>query len=758
MNTGRMLEGQEDFAGAIKQYQSALAIVGWWDNQAGFGVTSDSLRDLIEDVRHKAAVKERAVQAEQIRRGQVERERDLAREREERLGRIRAYFRDADLAYHAGEWARARADLVMVLQQDPQNGGALRMKVMIDEAEHQANWRMARQRFDEEWKSVMEQFQDAIQPQVDVVEFPKNWGEIVKRTARSVGDVSAPADIESKAAIMAILESKRVKGLTFTDANLDAVVQYLRTVTGLNFHITPKVRATKFDDVKVNIGLLDNVSVAEVLTIITSTADLRWEPRDGVVTISLKEEVAGTLRLRYFDVKDLAVKIQNFRGTEIFLAPSNYTPPEPPELPEPVAIFPEEQLVDTIKSVVDPESWAVEGASLEVKNKLLIAKNTADTLDRVGEMLAELRSNSGPLVHLEVRFITIEDNFLRDVGVDVRGLGDNSQGQGVPGLGASVPQDDIFFGSPANPQGGPLGIHPEPSSSGTSNDSGVYYNDGADGGYQARVENLFDTVLGNPQVMTGSGGMAFQHTFLDDTQLEVILRAVEKSERIQTITASQITVWNTQRATVEVLNKVAYVGDYDVEIAQAANIANPIIKHAVDGVVLDVKPVVSGDRRFVTLELRPTVATLVRPIPTFSTSLDSNIAPATVVIQVPKLQKSTVRTTVTMPDGGTLLLGGLKFYEQVDATSEVPILGQLPVLSFLFSRKGHYVNKRNLIILITARIVALEEMEPTGEFTPIPLPLNVPVVPAPEPDLCPPIQVPCAPPPPKAPCGCPPGR
>jgi hypothetical protein len=43
------------------------------------------------------------------------------------------------------------------------------------------------------------------------------------------------------------------------------------------------------------------------------------------------------------------------------------------------------------------------------------------------------------------------------------------------------------------------------------------------------------------------------------------------------------------RSVVEFLNKVSYVGDYDVEIAQAANIANPIVKHAVDGVVLDIR-------------------------------------------------------------------------------------------------------------------------------------------------------------------------
>jgi len=217
----------------------------------------------------------------------------------------------------------------------------------------------------------------------------------------------------------------------------------------------------------------------------------------------------------------------------------------------------------------------------------------------------------------------------------------------------------------------------------------------------------------------------------------VILRAVEKSERIQQITAPRVTVYNTQRANVQVLNQVAYVADYEVEIAQASNIANPVVQTILDGIVLDVRPVVSADRRFVNLELRPTVAVLTRPIATFSTSLASGpvTASAPVVIQIPELRVSRVRTTVNMPDGGTLLLGGLKFYEQETLNSGTPILSDLPILGFLLSRKGNYVNRRNLLVLITAEIVNLEELEPKDNLNVPEIPSNrwTPVVPADEP-------------------------
>ena len=152
-------------------------------------------------------------------------------------------------------------------------------------------------------------------------------------------------------------------------------------------------------------------------------------------------------------------------------------------------------------------------------------------------------------------------------------------------------------------------------------------------------------------------------------------------------------------------------------------------------------------------DLRPTVALLTRPIATFSTSLASGpvTASAPVVIQIPELQVSRVRTTVAMPDGGTLLLGGLKFYEQENLRSGTPIISDIPVIGFLFTRNGNYVNRRNLLILITAEIVMLSELEPRDDLQVAPLNTDTwrPVRPMEE---CAPPQEPSCPPP--ASCGC----
>ena len=735
LNNGRQLAGEERYRDAVKEYQKALAIISWYDETGDFGTSAAAIRDLIDNTSYQADVSDRRNRQDQIREAQEEKEIELAGIREQRMARIRSWFEGAHRAFRRGEYELARTYAKNILRSDPRNCDANRIIEMSHDAEHMKNQLDNRRRFDNQWKSIMLDLERISLPQIDVVRFPDNWlDDIATRTPRSVGDSDVGESDVANEAVMAVLRKKRVKGLVWEGANLDRAVEYLRVYTGLNFHVTPKVRDEKGEEIELQLQL-DDVSVYNLLDVITSQYDLRWGPRGGVIYISMPDEVQETMKLDYYDVKDLAVAIQNFIGQDINLVPSNFAAPEPPELPEPEPIIAAENLMELIKATIGGEPAWEEPASIEPRNNILIVRNTPAIHAQISDLLRQLRANSGILVDLEVRFLTAEDNFLRDVGVDVRGLGSGVNPVQTQGSGPPVVIDDVFFGTSANPSGVPFGTNPEPSSVGAKNDAGIFYNDNSDGAYAGRVENLFDTVVrrfGDPDRLRNTGGLSFQHTYLDDTAVEVILRAVEKSERIQEITAPRITVYNTQRANVSVLNQISYVQDYEVEIAQASNIANPVIQTIQEGVVLDVRPVVSADRRFIQLELRPTVATVVRPIGEFTTNLASGPigANAPVTLQIPELRVSKVRTTVTMPDGGTLLIGGMKFYEKDVRESGVPILSKIPILSMLLTRKGNFVNRRNLMILVRANVVSLTEREPQDNLDIPPLDVRdyVPIV------------------------------
>jgi type II secretory pathway component GspD/PulD (secretin) len=144
-------------------------------------------------------------------------------------------------------------------------------------------------------------------------------------------------------------------------------------------------------------------------------------------------------------------------------------------------------------------------------------------------------------------------------------------------------------------------------------------------------------------------------------------------------------------------------------VAQTAFIADPIVSIIQDGLTLDVRPTISYDRKYVMLELQPTIATLVRPIPTFQTSLGALTTPVTLQLPETNIQKS--QTTVRVPDGGSLVIGGLKDLSFVDMTSETPWLGKIPIIGFFFSRKGSAKETSHLMIIVTAHITDLAEEE-----------------------------------------------
>jgi type II secretory pathway component GspD/PulD (secretin) len=237
--------------------------------------------------------------------------------------------------------------------------------------------------------------------------------------------------------------------------------------------------------------------------------------------------------------------------------------------------------------------------------------------------------------------------------------------------------------------------------------AGAFFNQGSDGDYRGRTEGIFDRALG--QVLSPLGGAIIQYTFLDDTDVSLILKAVEKSRHARFLQAPSLTVYNTQRANITLVNQLSFIQDYDVEVAQTAFIADPIVGIIQDGLALDVRPTISNDRKYITLELQPTIATLIRPIPEFQTTLGALTTP--VRIQLPELVIQKSQTTVKVPDGGSLVIGGLKNISLVDMQSEVPFLSKIPILNFFFSRRGSSREVENLMVIVTARITDLVEEE-----------------------------------------------
>ena len=80
-------------------------------------------------------------------------------------------------------------------------------------------------------------------------------------------------------------------------------------------------------------------------------------------------------------------------------------------------------------------------------------------------------------------------------------------------------------------------------------------------------------------------------------------------------------------------------------------------------------------------------------------------------VQLPTLAQTFVNTTVNVPDGGTILLGGIKRLSEGRAERGVPMLGKIPYISRLFRNVAVGRDATSLMMMVTPRIIIQEEEE-----------------------------------------------
>ena len=82
-----------------------------------------------------------------------------------------------------------------------------------------------------------------------------------------------------------------------------------------------------------------------------------------------------------------------------------------------------------------------------------------------------------------------------------------------------------------------------------------------------------------------------------------------------------------------------------------------------------------------------------------------------VSVQQPVYEQLFVNTTVSVPDGGTVVLGGIKRLREGRNMAGVPILNKIPYVSRLFKNTGVGRETESLMLMVTPRIIIQEEEE-----------------------------------------------
>ncbi len=405
------------------------------------------------------------------------------------------------------------------------------------------------------------------------------------------------------------------------------------------------------------------------------------------------------------------------------------------------------ELEDMIKEQIAPGTWtsgdgaaAGEGiGSLNVWNDRMIVRHTAGVHEQLRDLLKQLRESKDIQVVVEARFITMTSNFLEEIGVDldvVLNSGNagydnavNPQGFPVrdPATGALLMQPRRAtqlgflpspggFGQPLVP-GGPFGQPYQQVG---------YVPQGSAGNYWDRhttpiplVNNTSDLTAPRTTGVPGSlgGGVvdpAFQvfGSFLDNIQVDFMMRATQMDARKSSVDAPRLSAYNGRSAYIQVNTLVSYVASPGFTPVggtgvggEAALGAIPITSSLPRGRTLEVTPTVSADRKYVTLQVQPEVTDV-----QFNTIPVQQGAIAT-FFQTPEFSITEIKTAISVPDGGTALLGGLKLAGETEVEAGVPILSKIPVLKRAYTNRSRVKDEFVLLILLKPTIIIQEEQE-----------------------------------------------
>jgi len=168
--------------------------------------------------------------------------------------------------------------------------------------------------------------------------------------------------------------------------------------------------------------------------------------------------------------------------------------------------------------------------------------------------------------------------------------------------------------------------------------------------------------------------------------LGAILRAYQKDKDVHILSTPQILTLDNEEAEIYVGENVPYQTRADS--SDVTDYSSYEYKDV--GVTLRITPQISQER-FVRLNIFQEVTKLIIE------GDERSVQPAT--------YKRTTKTTVSIKDKNTIVIGGLIGDDITNTIYKTPCLGDIPGLGWLFKYKSEKREKRNLFIFITPRIV-----------------------------------------------------
>lgn len=192
------------------------------------------------------------------------------------------------------------------------------------------------------------------------------------------------------------------------------------------------------------------------------------------------------------------------------------------------------------------------------------------------------------------------------------------------------------------------------------------------------------TIFGLADQSTG----AFYHII--DQDLEATIHALAEVTKLEVLSRPSILTRNNQQAVITVGKRVPFI--QNSRITYEGQTINTVTYDDI-GIILQVTPHITDDR-VVSMDVTPEISTLT-----------GETVPISSTVNAPVFATRSAQTGVVVPDGKTVVIGGLMEDSKTKDKKKVPVLGSIPVLGALFSRKSDEKSKTELLIFLTPHVI-----------------------------------------------------
>ena len=217
--------------------------------------------------------------------------------------------------------------------------------------------------------------------------------------------------------------------------------------------------------------------------------------------------------------------------------------------------------------------------------------------------------------------------------------------------------------------------------------------------FQGNINQLFSALAtGNPLVFSGTGliagGIAGSVTLPDGTKIPAVtavLRAAQSRNNINILSSPHLLTLDNKEAEIVVGSNVPFITSQARDSTNLANTINTVERKDV-GITLRLTPHIH-ESDFVSLDIFQESSAV---------AADSLLNASTVG---PTTTKRSAKTSVLVKSGDTVVLGGMMQETFTNNVSQIPLLGDIPLLGNLFRFKSVSRQKTNLLIMLTPQII-----------------------------------------------------